>query len=76
MEASELTECQAKCGRLEASLHLEPPQPETSWSREVEVEKENQERRGAAAGDSEALEQRQTPEAADNPCKNKRAMCR
>ncbi|CAB1436261.1 unnamed protein product [Pleuronectes platessa] len=41
----ELTECQAKCGRLEASLHQEPYQPETSWSREVEVEKENQVRK-------------------------------
>ncbi|CAB1460317.1 unnamed protein product [Pleuronectes platessa] len=38
----ELSECQAKCVRLEASLHQEPPQPEMSCSREVEVEKENQ----------------------------------
>ncbi|CAB1445616.1 unnamed protein product [Pleuronectes platessa] len=38
----DLTECQAKCTSPEASLHQEPPQPETSWNREVEVEKEHQ----------------------------------
>ena len=38
----ELTVYQGTWKRLEASLHQEPPQPETSWSREVEVEKENQ----------------------------------
>ncbi|CAB1416586.1 unnamed protein product [Pleuronectes platessa] len=32
----------ATCKSLEASLHKEPPQPETSWSREEKVEKENQ----------------------------------
>ena len=37
-----LTVCQATCKSLEASLHQEPPQPETSWSREEKVEKENQ----------------------------------
>ncbi|XP_069367400.1 golgin subfamily A member 5-like [Paralichthys olivaceus] len=35
---SELTECQAKCKSLEAALHQEPSQPETSWSREVDEE--------------------------------------
>ncbi|CAB1430524.1 unnamed protein product [Pleuronectes platessa] len=39
---AELTVRQAKGRRLDASLHQEPPQPETSWIREVEVEKENQ----------------------------------
>ncbi|CAB1450817.1 unnamed protein product [Pleuronectes platessa] len=38
----ELTVCQAKCETLEASLHQEPAQPETSRSREVEVYQENQ----------------------------------
>ncbi|CAB1445062.1 unnamed protein product [Pleuronectes platessa] len=38
----DLTVCQAKCETLEASLHQEPAQPETSRSREVEVVQENQ----------------------------------
>ena len=32
---------EAKSKSPSASLHQDPPQPETSWSREVELEKEN-----------------------------------
>ncbi|CAB1452142.1 unnamed protein product [Pleuronectes platessa] len=32
----------AKCKNANESLHQEPAQPKSSWSREVEVEKENQ----------------------------------
>ncbi|CAB1416406.1 unnamed protein product [Pleuronectes platessa] len=39
---AELTDCQAKAKIMEASLHQEPPQPDTSCSSEVEVEKKKE----------------------------------
>ncbi|CAB1419870.1 unnamed protein product [Pleuronectes platessa] len=39
---AELTDCQAKAQIMEASLHQEPPQADTSCSSEVELEKEKE----------------------------------